>query len=367
MKAKKQLVVFWPFLLLVLIETLLLFTTVELAPYFFSLTLLTVFVFVWIHIVFHEAGHLIFGWATGYRFLSYRIFSSVILKENGKIVFKRQAINEAIAQCLMVPDKDWDTRDYPYKLYLSGGILFNAFFSLSALFLLNNAVIPVIQIILFSGIGLFLAFSNGIPRGMNDGAILKKCSHNPAYRQMMYHQLRTVYYLTESWPLNALPPESFALSEEVSLSDPFSLYVMRLEYYKYLEQFQFDKAAGILEKQWDVKEELVPMDRLMIQAERLFCLSIQQQSVEEAKKLYHQTEMQLIQKYEQITFKRIFATYFLYVENNPAKALIWIKAGLLLGNSNTLDNSVQVELTVMEWLQQKAQETLDQHMRNEEH
>lgn len=366
MKVKKLLSVFWPFILLVLAETFLLIATVDLAPYFFSLTFLSFFIFVWIQIMIHEAGHLFFGWATGYQFLSYRIFSFVMLKENGKLVFKRQAVNEAVAQCLMVPNKEWDNTDYPFKLYLSGGILFNTIFSLSALFLLTNEFIPIIQILLFSGIGLFLAVSNGIPKRMNDGSILKKCSYNPAYRRMMYHQLRTVYYLTESRPLNALPPESFELSQEVSLSDPFSLYVMRLKYYKYLEQLQFDKAAEILEKQWEIRDELVPMDRLMIQAEKLFCMSIQQKTVEETRKLYLQTEMQLIQKYEQITFKRIFATYFLYAENDPAKALVWIKAGLALGDSNTIDNSLQVEINLLEWLQQKAQPKLEQLLMSEE-
>ncbi|MBM6613561.1 hypothetical protein JTF06_01475 [Desemzia sp. RIT804] len=366
MKVKKILMVLWPFLLLLSVETLLLFTTVDLAPYSFTFTFLSFFIFVWIQIILHEAGHLVLGWATGYRFLSYRIFSFVIVKENGKLVFKRQAINEAVAQCLMVPHKEWQTTHYPYKLYLSGGILFNAVFSFSALFLLNNEIIPAVQVILFSGIGLFLVFSNAIPKQMNDGAILKKCRGNPAYRQMMYRQLRTIYYLTETRTLKNLPPESFELSKDVSLSDPFSLYVMRLEYYKYLEQFQFDKAANILDKQWQIKEDLTPMDRLMVQAEKLFCLSIQQLSIEEAKRLYHQTEMQLIQKYEQITFKRIFTTYFLYVENDPAKALTWAKAGLLLGNSDIFDNSLQVELNVLEWLQQKAQTKLEQQIVHEE-
>lgn len=362
MKVKKLLAIFWPFLLLVLVETLLLVMTVDVPPYFFSLTFLTFFLFVWLQIILHEAGHLVLGWVTRYRFLSYRIFSFVILKENGQLVFKRQTVNEAVAQCLMVPNKEWNTTDYPYRLYLSGGVLFNLFFSLSALFLLTNEMIPTSQILMFSGIGLFLAVSNGIPKRMNDGAILKKCSQQPAYRQMMYYQLRTVYYLTESRPLSALPPESFELSDEVPLSDPFSLYVMRLEYYKYLEQFQFDKAAVVLEKQWEIHDELVPMDRVMIQAEKLFCLSLQPQFAEEASEMYLQKDMQLIQKYEQITFKRIFSAYFLYVEKDLAKALMWIKAGLILGNSNTLDNSLQVEINVLEWLQQKAQ-----HLMSEEH
>ncbi|MFL2104300.1 hypothetical protein [Desemzia sp. FAM 23991] len=365
MNVKKMLAIWWPFLLLLIIETLLMFTTIDLPPYFFSLTVLSFFVFAGLQIILHEAGHFLCGWATGYRFLSYRIFSFVVLKEKGKLVFKRQTVNEAVAQCLMVPDKEWNPTRYPYKLYLSGGVLFNAICSLSALFLLTSDFIPAIFPLLFSGIGLFLTLSNGLPKRMNDGAILKKCRKNPAYRQMMYHQLRTVYYLTESRTLTSLPPESFELFDEVELSDPFSLYVMRLEYYKYLEQFQFDKAAVLVEKQWNIKDKLVPLDRMMVQAEKLFCLSLHRQSAEEATKMYHQTDVQLMQKYEQITFKRIFATYFLYVENDPVKALIWTKAGWSLGNSNTFDNGLQVEINLLEWLRQHAQLKLEQQPANE--
>lgn len=135
---------------------------------------------------------------------------------------------------------------------------------------------------------------------------------------------------------------------------------MRLEYYKYLEQSQFKQAAEVLEKQWELKDELVPVDRWMIQAEKLFCVSIQQ-SVEEAREMYLQTEMQLIQKYEQVTFKRIFSTYYLYVENNPTKALVWIEAGLQLGSSKSIDHTLQVETSVLEWLKQTALKKLEPH------
>ena len=46
--------------------------------------LISAFASVVFMIATHELGHLIFGYLTGYRFVSYRIFSLPLLKENGK-------------------------------------------------------------------------------------------------------------------------------------------------------------------------------------------------------------------------------------------------------------------------------------------
>ena len=47
----------------------------------FSLMYLSIF----IEMAIHEAGHLFFGLATGYKFLSYRIGSFTFIKEEGRI------------------------------------------------------------------------------------------------------------------------------------------------------------------------------------------------------------------------------------------------------------------------------------------
>ena len=42
--------------------------------------------------VIHEAGHLVFGLATGYRFVSFRVFSWMWIKKDGKLHFKRMSL-----------------------------------------------------------------------------------------------------------------------------------------------------------------------------------------------------------------------------------------------------------------------------------
>ena len=46
------------------------------------------FVGMYLQLIIHEAGHLVFGLLSGYRFSSFRIGSFMLLKENDKFVLK---------------------------------------------------------------------------------------------------------------------------------------------------------------------------------------------------------------------------------------------------------------------------------------
>ena len=45
-----------------------------------------------LQLIIHEAGHLVFGLATGYRFSSFRVFNLILLKEEGKLRFKKLSL-----------------------------------------------------------------------------------------------------------------------------------------------------------------------------------------------------------------------------------------------------------------------------------
>lgn len=66
-------------------------TETSVAEEIFSLAALFVgmYVAMTVQIIIHEAGHLIFGLLSGYRFSSFRIFSFMWVKENGVIRFRR--------------------------------------------------------------------------------------------------------------------------------------------------------------------------------------------------------------------------------------------------------------------------------------
>lgn len=96
----------------------------------FPLLLILLVTLVWMSVVFmfsvplHEAGHLVFGLATGYEFVSFRAGKTIWTKRDGKLVRGRCQVAGTAGQCLMAPPGQPDGA-YPYVLYNLGGALFN--------------------------------------------------------------------------------------------------------------------------------------------------------------------------------------------------------------------------------------------------
>lgn len=75
-----------------------------------------------VHVIIHEAGHLVFGLLSGYKFSSFRIFSFMWVKEGDKISVRRLSIAGTGGQCLMSPPDMVDGK-IPVVLYNLGGSL----------------------------------------------------------------------------------------------------------------------------------------------------------------------------------------------------------------------------------------------------
>ena len=82
------------------------------------------YVGIYLQLIIHEAGHLVFGLLSGYRFTSFRIGSFMWMKENNKIAIKRLTLAGTGGQCLMEPPQMQDGK-IPVILfnlgYLPGG------------------------------------------------------------------------------------------------------------------------------------------------------------------------------------------------------------------------------------------------------
>ena len=117
-----------------------------------------------LHIVVHETGHLVFGLLSGYRFVSFRVFSYQLSNTGNGFVLHRYRLTGTSGQCLMDPPGELGG-DYPYRLYLLGGVIFNALFSLLALlagiYMGGSGAAFFLRIFFFTG--MFIAVTNLIP------------------------------------------------------------------------------------------------------------------------------------------------------------------------------------------------------------
>ena len=124
---------------------------------------------IYIHIIIHEAGHLVFGLLTGYKFCSFRIMNFTWIKEKDKIKFKKLSIAGTAGQCLLSPP-DMKDGKFPVAIYNLGGIFMNIIVSLVfLLFYLLFREVSYISVIMstFTAIGFITVITNGIPLYMN--------------------------------------------------------------------------------------------------------------------------------------------------------------------------------------------------------
>lgn len=73
-----------------------------------------------ITVLAHELGHLIFGLITGYRFLSLTLFGVTVSRTRGRLRLSKSG-HFVYGQCLMYPAKP----DADPKLMIAGGVLMN--------------------------------------------------------------------------------------------------------------------------------------------------------------------------------------------------------------------------------------------------
>ena len=124
-----------------------------------------------VQIILHEAGHMVFGLMTGYKFVSFRIFSFVWQRTaEGKLKFGVSPLPGAAGQCLMSPP-DMKDGKIPFVLYNLGGALMNGFVSLVCLTAVAFTANPVADafLLMCALVGLVTALTNGIP--MHAGAV----------------------------------------------------------------------------------------------------------------------------------------------------------------------------------------------------
>ncbi len=191
------------------------------------LELIVALIIAWhFNIIVHESGHLVFGLLTGYGFSSFRIWSLMLVKQEGKIRLRRFKLMGTSGQCLMTPPERGDSKA-SVILYNLGGVIFNIFLALICLTI--GAVIPDVplltDILMFSGIiSVFNAIINGIPMNVggiiaNDGMNALHLSKNPDAADAFRKQLLMNAAQTEGARISEMPDEWFTLPEGADMQN----------------------------------------------------------------------------------------------------------------------------------------------------
>jgi len=243
--------------------------------------LLTAFASVLFMIATHELGHLIFGLLTGYQFVSYRIFSLTLIKENGKLRLCRMSVPGTGGQCLMAPPKKQNGK-YPFILYNLGGILLCGFLSLIPIVLSFPlfSVRPVLGmcLFLFGFMSFALNLLNAIPTNgksmINDATNLRLSIKNPVAQDALWNQLAYWALHAQNIRTGDMPEEMFFLPEPKDLGNILLIWQAVAAVEREEDLGNYEKAREYVYYVLDRAPFLHPLYESVLQAEAVFLDSL---------------------------------------------------------------------------------------------
>ncbi|MBR1544306.1 MAG: M50 family metallopeptidase [Muribaculaceae bacterium] len=185
----------------------------------------------YLHIILHEAGHLICGLASGYRFVSFRVGTLTFINQGGRTRVKRFSIAGTGGQCLMSPPTNVPLEQIPTMLYNAGGVLMNLLLSglsLAVYFMIPHDYFITRELLLcFTLIGFFLAIINGVPLKMggiaNDGYNMLNLTKDPQGTRDFAVQLLVNEQSQNGVRMSEMPAEWFTENPNLRLSDPIQV------------------------------------------------------------------------------------------------------------------------------------------------
>lgn len=236
-----------------------------------------VFMVYYIQTIVHEAGHLVFGLLTGYKFCSFRIGKNMFVIENGKLKCIKYGIQSTGGQCLMVPP-NWQGDNTPYMLYHLGGSLLNlivGLISFGLYLLFKNIPYLSLFLLLSSGICLLIVIMNGVPLKLggvnNDGYNALEIWRNKKANKVMWQQLKINEMLMNGASLLDVPASWFVLPEADEMNNSIiatsAVYIQN----RYLGNHQYDKALELAKSLINNENAIMGIHKNLLKLDVVYC------------------------------------------------------------------------------------------------
>ena len=237
---------------------------------------LGMYVALFFHMIVHEAGHLVFGLITGYKFCSFRVASFMWLKENGKLKFKRLTLAGTGGQCLMTPP-DMKDGKIPLVLYNLGGSFINII--IGALFLVGYLIfsdIPFLSpiLLIFAVVGFMTAMVNGIPMRMgtvdNDGYDAFALSRNKEAVEAFWVQLKVAEQSSKGVRLKDMPAEWFAVPTDEAMKNSMVAVRGVFTCNRLMDEEKFEEADITMAHLLEIDSGIVGLHRNLMMCDRIY-------------------------------------------------------------------------------------------------
>ena len=243
----------------------------------FAVMFVAMYIAIYLQIAVHEAGHLVFGLATGYEFCSYRLGKIILIKQGEKLALKRYSLAGTGGQCLMSPPEIKDGK-MPVVLYNLGGSIMNLFaaaVSVILFLLLRDTPVVSTTFLMSTVIGVFFAALNGIPMRLgtidNDGYNALSIRKNENSMRSFYIQLKLVTELSEGKRLKDMPEEWFTVPTDEEMKNSMSATVGVLCCNRLMDSQSFTEAQGLMEHFLSIDSGIVGIQKNLLLCDILYC------------------------------------------------------------------------------------------------
>lgn len=233
------------------------------------------YVCLFLQTIIHEAGHLICGLLSGYQFSSFRIFSFMWLRENGKLKLRRLSIAGTGGQCLMAPP-DMKDGKIPVMLYNFGGVLMNGIVSAISLVIgiVNKGSLWGILWSLVAIEGVVLALTNGIPLKMgginNDGYNAFSLAKNKEAMRAFWVQMKVSDQQTRGVRLKDMPEEWFEVPDDLSMKNGMISCTGVFACNRLMDAGKLEEAEKLMKHMLEIESGMVGIHRNLLIGDRIF-------------------------------------------------------------------------------------------------
>lgn len=231
-----------------------------------------------LHIISHEAGHMVCALRSGYGFCSFRIMSWIWQKgADGQIRRSRLSLAGTGGQCLMTPP-EWTEEGIPFLLYNLGGVLANLLLAgISGLgaYLLRDTGIPYVLCMESVITGVFFALTNGlpIPGGAvnNDASNILALRRSRAAQRAFWVQMKVNEQLARGQRLRHMPEDWFALPPEREMDNPLVCSAAAFSANRRMDELKLHAAEKEIRTLLARRKGLIPLYRAMLTMDGACC------------------------------------------------------------------------------------------------
>ncbi|MDE6111055.1 MAG: hypothetical protein K2F65_03970 [Eubacterium sp.] len=267
-------------------------------------------------IIIHEAGHLIFGLLTGYKFNSFRIFSFMFIKEEEKIKLKKLSLTGTAGQCLMSPP-DIKNGKAPVILYNLGGVITNiiaGFIFFGLYFILESIPLLANAMIISAVFGFISAITNGFPLKTlsinNDGQNTLELLHNENAKSAFFTQMKVAEKTAENIRLKDMPEEWFTLQSDEAIKNSLVATINVFACSRLVDAHKFEEADRLMQHLLESENGVVGLHKKLMICDRIYIELISANRADVLNRLLSKEQQKFMKQMK--NFPTVIRTEYLY-------------------------------------------------------